>query len=91
MQYCYLPYLINKNTATIAMSANLLFSLQITSIFMIGLYSLQLSYYFVYPNTNNKTSIGLSIIYIKYLLDIILNPSIYFQSELNYFYLLNIV
>ena len=76
IQYCYLPLFHNNNDNdnTITNNSYLFFSLKTTSLFMICVYLYQLIYALLYSKIVNKTSIGLSYVYIKYLLDILLNP-----------------
>jgi class 3 adenylate cyclase len=74
LQQIYLPLFNNNNNNNIIISSDtsLFFSLKTTSIFMICLYIYQL--YYVYFNSKiiNKTSVGLTYVYIKYLLDILI-------------------
>jgi len=73
IQTCYIPLFTNANNVEIDLQNNLfLFSLKSTSIFMIGLYLYQMIMYLIYSNSINKSSIGLSYVYIKYLIDIII-------------------
>lgn len=74
IRHCYLPLFNNTNDDNISTNHYLFYSLNTTSLFMIGLYLYQLSYAFLYHKIN-KTSIALSYVYIKYLLDILINPT----------------
>ena len=85
IQTCYLPLInIEYNDETISTSPFLYFSLNSTSIFMLCLYFYQLSSNIIYSKLINKTSICLSFVYIKYLLDILLNQNMnLIEYELN--------
>lgn len=77
---CYLPYANNivtndANGLTISTDINLFLSLKLTSLFMLFLYTYQLSYTYIYSKYVNKISIGLTYVYMKYLLDIITIPN----------------
>ena len=79
IQQCYLPLFYNAidndNNNTISNNSYLFFLLKTTSLFMIGLYLYHLTYALLYSKIINKSSVGLSCIYIKYLLDIVMNPT----------------
>lgn len=74
---CYLPWIKTNepNGLTISTDINLFFSLKLTSIFMLFLYTYQLSYTYVYSKYVNKIAISLTCVYMKYLIDIITIPN----------------
>lgn len=75
----YLPFLIsyglNIKEDYISNHKELYFLLKITSWFMLFLYSQQTIYNLLYSKTIDKNSTGLSIIYVKHILDIIITPN----------------
>ena len=84
-QTLYLPYLLSNNyiensNETISTNPELFFFLNITSYFMLFLYAYTLSYRMLILHTNDKISLGLSFLYIKYITDIILSPNITIQE-----------
>lgn len=74
----------NDNNNKLVDFNELYFFLNITSYFMITLYIFSLSYSFYISKINNKYIIGLTLIYLKHLIDIISTPKMrLIEYELN--------
>ena len=72
----YLPYVIPSNSLeAISSKSELYFLLSTTSYFMIFLYSYILCYRIFYLKQNDRNSLGLSFVYLKHILDILINPN----------------
>lgn len=80
VQYIYLPYIsINimpiMDNDILYNNKELYFMLKITSYFMIILFSYTLGYNLLYPKIYDKYSIGLTFVYIKYIINILFNSN----------------
>ena len=87
-QYIYLPYITTtyhvNNHDVISNYPELYSLLKITSYFMLLLYSYILFQRMIYFRIYNKFAIGLSFVYVKHLLDIIITPNMTItEYELN--------
>jgi len=77
----YVPYLISNNyvssglTSTISSHSELYFLLNATSYYMLFLYLYMLSYRLFISKINDKNCIGLSFIYIKHIVDVVISPN----------------
>jgi len=74
----YVPYIIHNNYNNtydiISNYKELYFLLNLTSYFMLGLYSYTLLYRLLVSKINDKNCVSLSFIYIKHIIDIIISP-----------------
>lgn len=76
LQNLYLPYVVDVGSNdTIANYGNLHFLFTITSYFMLFLYSYSLAYNIFFSKAIDRFSIGLTIVYIKFIVDIIIYPN----------------
>jgi hypothetical protein len=76
LQTLYLPYVKpTNNYELITNHEGLYFLLNMTSYFMLGLYTYIFSYRLFISKIADKNSIGLSFIYIKHLRDILISPN----------------
>jgi class 3 adenylate cyclase len=76
LQTLYLPYVKSTNNyEVIANHEGFYFLLKMTSYFMLGLYTYIFSYRLFISKIADKNSIGLSFIYIKHLIDILVLPN----------------
>ncbi|NDA89354.1 MAG: adenylate/guanylate cyclase domain-containing protein [Alphaproteobacteria bacterium] len=77
----YVPYLISNNyvssglTSTISSHSELYFLLNATSYYMLFLYLYTLSYRLFISKINDKNCLGLSFIYIKHIVDVVISPN----------------
>jgi len=79
-QHVYLPYVskqTNNNTELLSNQEGLYFSLTATSYFMLALYSYTLFYRLFVSKQNDRNSMGLSFVYMKHLVDILITPNMY--------------
>ena len=75
-QHIYLQSILqNVNNSMISNDVELYFLLKITSYFMLLLYSYTLSYRLLYSKLYDKISTGLTFVYLKHMMDIILTPN----------------
>jgi len=73
----YLPYVLQYSIIpieTIDSNPEFYFLLKLTSYSMLMLYCYDLTYRVIYKKTQDRNSIGLSFIYIKHILNIIISP-----------------
>jgi len=78
MQNLYLPYINPQsitNTETLSSNPELYFLLKITSYFMLTLYLYTFSHKLFISKINNKNCYGLSFVYIKHMVDILIAPN----------------
>lgn len=76
LQNIYLPYVIPEGCSdTISSYEKLHFLLNNTSYFMLILYSYSLAYNLFFSRAMDKFSIGLTVVYMKYIIDIIAYPN----------------
>lgn len=77
-QHVYLPYVSihnNNNTGLLSHHEGLYFSLTATSYFMLVLYSYTLFYRLFVSKQNDRNSMGLSFVYMKHIVDILITPN----------------
>ena len=70
----YLQYFIYNNNELISSNNELYFLLKLTSYFMLILYLFTILYKLYKSNIINKTCYGLSFVYMKHIIDIIITP-----------------
>lgn len=81
LQQVYLPYVApHQNTELLSNHEELYFLLTSTSYFMLALYLYILTHKLVVIKSNDRNSIGLSLVYTKHIIDILIQPNMTIQE-----------